>query len=91
MLPEVHALVPDDDAAWVTYLACSEVVKALLCAALAAVSPRYATAGSAAAVWFLTQAADEAFNGNLWAEQLWEYPLLAVLALTVYLIERTKR
>ncbi len=90
VLPEFHALIPNDDTAWMVYLSTSEMVKALLCLLLAAFAPSLRMVSTAAAVWFTTQAADELFNGNLWAEQTWEYPLLLVLIVVALIIQRKR-
>lgn len=88
MLPEFHALIPNDDTAWMVYLSTSEMAKALLCLLLSIYAPSLRMMAVAAAVWFTTQAADELFNGNLWAEQTWEYPLLLVLIVTAFILQR---
>jgi hypothetical protein len=88
VLPEFHALIPNDDTAWMVYLSTSEMVKALLCLLLAAFAPSIRMVAVAAAVWFTTQAADELFNGNLWAEQTWEYPLLLVLIVAALILQK---
>lgn len=59
-----------------------------LSAIFAAFAPSLRMVATAAAVWFTTQAADELFNGNLWAEQTWEYPLLLVLIVVALILQR---
>lgn len=66
----------------------NELVKAVLCLALAQALPDFAAMGRAAAVWFVTQAGDELFNGNLWDQYQWEYPLLAALMLLAYITKK---
>ena len=90
VLPEFHALIPNDNTAWMVYLSTSEMAKAILCLLLAAFAPPIRMVATAAAVWFTTQAADGLFNGNLWAEQTWEYPLLLVLIVVALIIQRKR-
>lgn len=86
--PELGNLFQDDNLAWLTYLALNEAVKGLLCLVLAMSLREFRTYGMAGTIWFVTQAMDEVTNGNLFHEHSYEYPLLALLALAAYLIER---
>lgn len=86
--PELGNLFTDDNLAWVTYLALNEAVKGLLCLVLSMSVREFRTYGMAGAIWFVTQAMDEVTNGNLFHEHTYEYPLLVLLALAAYLIER---
>lgn len=92
MLPEVNALFKDDTIAWIIYLTANEVVKAILCFLLTFLSwttypLRIGTMGTG--VWFLTQAVDEATNGNNWYHGRWEYVVLSVLIAAIAIIIRT--
>ena len=91
MLPEIGNLWTDDAQAWTWYLALNEAVKSLLCLALAESVPAARIYGRAAAVWFLTQAADELTNGNIYTEHKWEYALLILVALTIWITQRTRK
>ena len=92
MLPEVSAMFDDNGVAWAVYLAAGEVVKALLCLVMAVYIPAFRTIGAAASIWFLTQAADEMTNGNLWTDDVWEYLLLLIVsAFLLWLHAVTKR
>lgn len=86
--PELGNLFQDDNLAWLTYLALNEAVKGLLCLVLAMSLREFRTYGMAGTIWFVTQAMDEVTNGNLFHEHTYEYPLLVLLALAAYLIER---
>lgn len=86
--PELANLFTDDSLAWTTYLALNEAVKGLLCLVLSLSIREFRTYGMAGTIWFITQAMDEATNGNLFTEHTYEYPLLALLALAAYLNER---
>jgi dipeptide/tripeptide permease len=62
----------------------SELSKAILCLVLAHYAAPIKWASSAVAIWYLTQAADEAMNRNIFKDSLWEYPLLAAFLLLAY-------
>ena len=66
----------------------TELSKALLCATIAHHVPTVRIYANGAAIWYLTQAADEFFNGNLFTEQTWEYPLLAGFAVALWLLKK---
>jgi hypothetical protein len=89
-VPELGNLIPNDQLAWMAYLTTGEIVKALLCLAVARFVPSWKMWMGAAAVWYLTQASDEAMNNNLFTVQHWEYPLLAALLLLTWALERTR-
>lgn len=80
---ECTNLIPDQDAAWSGYLIGTYTTMAWLCASL-----RPAWLAWSAAALFASQAVDQAVGGNLFSAGLWEYPLAALFALTVYLITR---
>ena len=86
--PEFANLTTDDNLAWTIYLTLNEAAKGLLCLVLAMSLREFRTIGMAGTIWFVTQAMDEMTNGNLFTEHTYEYPLLALLALAAYLIER---
>lgn len=88
MLPELANLAQDDAEAWRWYLTMSELSKALLCATIAHYVPTARIYAMGACVWYMTQTADEYFNGNLLAEQTWEYPLLAGFAVALWLLKK---
>lgn len=81
-------LAPTDAQAWAWYLAANESVKSMLCLTIAAFAPLLRTYATGAAIWFATQATDELTNGNLFAEHQWEYVLLAVFAVVLWLIQK---
>lgn len=66
----------------------NELSKAILCATIAHYVPTVRTYATGAAIWYLTQTADEFFNGNLFTEQTWEYPLLAAFAVVLWLLQK---
>lgn len=85
--PELANLAPTDAQAWAWYLAAMEIAKSLLCLVIAQRKAlRLYSVG--AAIWFATQAADELTNGNLFQDHQWEYPLLAVFAVVLWLINK---
>lgn len=88
VIPELANLAPTDELSWTLYLALNELTKAALCLLLAAAIPRAKYGGWLASVWFTTQAADELTNGNLFSEQQWEYPLLAVLTIIIAILTK---
>lgn len=87
VVPELANLVESDRLAWILYHALNELAKAALCLLLAASVPRAKYGGWLGATWFTTQAADEVFNGNLFTDQQWEYPLLAILCVTITILK----
>lgn len=88
MGPELANLAATDQSAWAWYLAANEAVKSMLCLMIAVCAPPLRTYATGAAIWFATQAADELTNGNLFAEHQWEYVLLAVFAVVLWLIQK---
>lgn len=92
MLPEINVFFKDDAMAWRIYLTAGEVVKAGLCALLAFFlwGHYVLRIGSlATGVWYLTQAVDEATEGNTWYHGRWEYLVLAVYMILLYLVIRS--
>jgi len=89
-LPETSNIIPNEDQAWRAYLTAQQVVAAMLCVALAG-RRGWLSSGIAGAVWFTTQAMDEATNGNLWKEQQWEYPLAFVLIFGAWLARNARK
>lgn len=92
MLPEANALFRDDAIAWVVYMTAGEVVKSILCVLVAffcwtTYPIRISAMGTG--VWFLTQALDEATNGNNWYHGRWEYIVMAVLIAAIAILIRT--
>lgn len=84
-LTEANGLL-NDEAAWTWYLTMSEVTKAALCSFLRPHWLKWTGTG-----FFLSQALDEFVGGNLFAEGHWECGLLALFALTTYILMRNER
>lgn len=75
---------------WTVYLTLNEVSKAILCLLLMWTGWHLYTlriAAIAGTLWFTGQAIDEGMDGNLWANGIYEYPVMGglVLAVVVYL------
>lgn len=70
------------------HLTLNEAAKGLLCLALSLTVPRLRFYGYAGTIWFITQAMDEATNGNLFHEHTYEYPLLVLLGIAAYIASR---
>lgn len=77
MLPDAANLIPDDQKAWCVHLFASEMVRSMMCVLLGIAIPSVRIVTTGGAIWFATQAFDELFNGNLFSEHQWEYPLFA--------------
>lgn len=88
--PEFGNLAQTDAQAWAWYLALNEACKSMLCLMISACMAPLRTYATGAAIWFATQAADEAMNGNLFRDHLWEYPLLAVSVIVLWTIQNKK-
>lgn len=82
-LRELACLIPDDALAWRLHLAANELLLAALCLLM---PQRWLGAGLCAI--FITQAIDEALDGNLFSEGLWEYPVAALILLISWLTTR---
>lgn len=91
VLPELSNLFTDNKQAWIAWLTTAELKAAVLCLIIAYHVQAWRLWFGAAAVWLLTQAADEATNRNVWTEQLWEYPLLLALLLAIHIINKARR
>ena len=80
LLPEINRALPDAQA-WTWYLTTNELAKALLC--LVFVRNLF---GRIAALWFVTQAVDEATGRNIWnyAQDWQEVALFTILACTTW-------
>lgn len=76
-LPELNKLIPDEQTGWDVYHCAVEVTRAALCYLFV-----QNIFGRTAALWFLTQAIDEATGRNVWNyQQDWqEIALFTVLA-----------
>ena len=81
--PEFANVVPDHQVSWTLYLTLSELSKAVLCLMIPLRMWSYL-----GALWFTTQAIDEATNGNLFNEQQWEYIILIALVALTWSIQR---
>ena len=86
--PEFANIITDDTLAWTVHLTLNEAAKGLLCLALSLTVPRLRFYGYAGTIWFITQAMDEATNGNLFHEHTYEYPLLVLLGIAAYIASR---
>ena len=87
-MPHLAAAIPDHELSWLVYMTLSELSKAVLCLVLAYYATPIKWAASSVAVWYLTQAADEAMNRNIFNDSLWEYPLLAAFLLLAYNVRK---
>lgn len=88
MATEVNRIFPDwpHELKWQVYLAVQELVKATLCLLLMRwVTPRLTPTMFLAAVWFTTQAHQEFTGNNDGTTQMWEYNLVALMALVISL------
>jgi len=81
--PEFANVVQDHQVSWTLYLTLSELSKAVLCLMIPLRTWSYL-----GALWFTTQAIDEATNGNLFNEQQWEYIILIALVALTWSIQR---
>ena len=91
LVPELSNLLPDNKQAWIAWLTTAELKAAVLCLIIAYHVQAWRLWFGAAAVWLLTQAADEATNKNIFTEQLWEYPLLVAFLIAVHLINKARK
>lgn len=89
--PELVNLITDNTQAWIAWLTMAELKAAVLCLIIAYHVHAWRLWFGAAAVWLLTQAADEATNGNIFTQQLWEYPLLAAFLMAVHIINKARQ
>ena len=87
MLPDINRFWSDPDQAWLVYLTINEACKALACLYLAR-----NIFGKVAAVWFVTQAINEANNGNAWPQdgpmEYLVFGLLCVSAVAYYVYHK---
>lgn len=88
--PELANLHPDNESAWTIYLTAKELASSVLCLVVA-----WCSAGRflrvmacAVAAVFVTQAIDEALQGNLFGGGVWEYPAVAVFLLLTALLTK---
>ncbi len=88
--PELANLYPNDETAWTIYLASKELASAVLCLTVAWCSTgRFLRVMAlAVAAVFVTQAIDEALQGNLFGGGVWEYPAVAVFLLLTALLTK---
>lgn len=97
MLPDASAFVADNTQAWMAWLTLTQVSMAGLCLLAVAVPKTYAMRVSlcAAALWYVTQAVDEAVAGNVFADSTVEYVVFlaytALIGLHLYRHEREQR
>lgn len=97
MLPDISAFVADNTQAWIAWLTLTQVSMAGLCLLAVATPKTYAMRVSlcAAALWYVTQAVDEAVAGNVFADSGVEYVVFliytALIGLHLYRHERERR
>jgi hypothetical protein len=83
-LPDINNLWSDPDTAWTVYLTLGEACKALACLYLVR-----NVFGWSGALWFTTQAINEATGNNAWPQDGWqEYAAFGLLALAACLYHK---
>lgn len=86
-LPDINRLWSGPDTAWTVYLTVGELCKALACVYLVR-----NVFGWVGALWFVTQAINEATNNNIWENDGWpEYVVFCVLVLTAWMYHKHHR
>lgn len=84
-------MIADEGQAWRVYLTLNELVKSVLCLTLAQHLPTFRVYGRTAAIWFVTQAADELTGTNIFQNHQWEYLLLAVVTAALWVYQKRTR